>query len=504
MTKSNFRLTIAAFLCAGLSLYARANTALTVTVNAGATHEFKGLGASTAGGSEYNNLPVQTRETIAKTVWEELRFTVLRLRADQNDGNDSGVSFMAKYGLNLRDVQKVNPNIKLLFSPGLIGSDYQGYAANCAQLMKKLKDKFGLLFDALSLDNNSSGANSSYLASTTNEMVTTFREELDTQGLASVKIVAPECGDVSNAAFVLMQPIIDDPIALAGLHAFSTHSYNVCVSKQMMDFVKPYHKEYWQTEAASNGPEGFHDSAAGVYGAARILSDINLGANVWLWFLAYMAYDSLDNQTRMIGYDPINGNFDAFMIFYYMRLFSRTFDVGAQIRLCACDNPNYIYMENGYGLKPPVCACAGVNPDDSWGIALTNYTGVTSTWSGTSTCPADNYVVTVDVKELESSPDMQFQVYRCNDGSRNVRLDDVTMSQGKVTVTLHPMDMIALRPSFDMNFTELPPPKDNVFSDTCGNCGKGVSYAFIPVIGIRCILLMKRREKNAHKGNRTA
>jgi hypothetical protein len=307
----------------------------------------------------------------------------------------------------------------------------------------------------------------------------------------------------------MFEAIIKDADALSALDAFSTHSYNMCVVKPIQDMVAGLGKDYWQTEASANGPEGYHDSVKAITGVARCVSDINLGTNIWIWFIGWAGRDPNDNATRIIGWDNTDGSWRPFLKFYYFRALSRTYDVGGGIRQCVSDmdrtpddgneDRGYKYMENWYGQKPPICAGAIKNPNGEWGFTVCNQTGIFTDWAGSTYEPADVYEIKFVVEELAGQSGQKLKVMRTNDSKINIIEQDVTLEDGKFTVVTNPMDIVCIRASFheeEYPYMEIPTYK---IPDDYGPCGMGFGVAFIPAIGIGANSLIRRRRRNRRK-----
>jgi hypothetical protein len=81
---------------------------------------------------------------------------------------------------------------------------------------------------------------------------------------------------------------------------------------------------------------------------------------------------------------------------------------------------------------------------------------------------------------------------RCNDGTRNVIVDTVTMRNGEFTLTINPMDLLSVREKFDENYYPIREFKEN---EDYGPCGMGVGFALLPPIGISAGSFFRRWDK---------
>jgi hypothetical protein len=110
----------------------------------------------------------------------------------------------------------------------------------------------------------------------------------------------------------------------------------------------------------------------------------------------------------------------------------------------------FTYMENRYGHKPPLCAAAGINPDATWSLAVANQTGIPSPLDAPPDYaiyePANTYDITFDVEELRSAGDQKLDMF-VSSGTRQIaREAEMTMTQGRVTVTVAPHELVTLWP----------------------------------------------------------
>jgi len=276
-------------------------------------------------------------------------------------------------------------------------------------------------------------------------LVIKFREALDARGLEDVKVIAPEVSNVDNNGISFIEKIIANKQALDALGAFSTHSYGMCLLKEVYDMVHPYGKEYWQTESSANGPESFDDDYKAGKFVSRVISDANLGVTHWCYFIAYTSFDPADNTTRVMGYDPATMEFKPFLKYYYFTQVAHTLRPGTAMRLCESNlggGSRFQWMENTYGGQPPLCACAGVNPDGAWGLALVNKTATEPNGNIYVPAPAADYDVTFVVEELKGEGDIEFNVYLSNKTEHFVKTETKTMHNGEITFHAGPRELV--------------------------------------------------------------
>ncbi|MBD3392777.1 MAG: hypothetical protein GF418_11800 [Chitinivibrionales bacterium] len=541
--RSFFRATAARRLCAFRALpsilmlvgIAWSNEPVTITAHAGAKQTFEGLGCSHVDNDPplaYLELPTESRLEMIELLWKEARFHYLRVWLEVDESLESFNTRLSRY---LTDMWAVNPDARLLFSPhGPVGNP-RGYAGHFAEQMYLLRRDYGIPMYATGIGNEPNNPDIGMSREMVPLIVKTLRDSLDYWeqhhidstgehlGLDTVRIIAPEVSNTADSWYYdFVEAIQQDPEAIEALDAFAVHSYNMCMTKDALDMVAEYlpgdgtgTHALWETESSNTlQPEipsdKFNgDSLKGSETVARMISDVNLGVSVWLFWKGIQGFTVYDNGSNVIGHNHISGEYRPFLKYYYLRQIARTFDIGTVMRRCtsdlSADDNRYVYMENWYcnpddpnETKSPVCAAVGQNPDGEWAIAVVNQTGIPNR-PGANFKPATTYDVTIQIEELAGSGSQQYLVFRCNNGTRNV-IDDnpATMVDGAVTVTIGPNDLVSLRPHFDTTYeTE---PRDFVLrSPECGGCGSGVVAAFLPPLGFKAGSLARRRKRRARK-----
>jgi len=445
-----------------------------ITVHAGGRQVFHGFGAGQSlwdAQQGYAALPDSIRDTLSRFLYADLNFRYLRLRSTISECGDTAdncaSSVYNSYRLLVQDARKHQPRLTVLLSPqGEIGDDLAGYARRYARQIKALRDS-GVVIHATGIANEPDWED--YLsAQQVPQLIRHFRAQLDSAGLADVKIVAPENSSADYKAQAFVDSIIADPQALSALDAFATHSYNWSITEEMNRRVESYvlsnQKQYWTTEASEFGTEKWEDAKEASSALSRVYADMNHLCNVWMF---YVGIKGVETDWRMGG----NQNTAFYMILYrtvekdwgyllkcwYFKQASRTFEPGAQLRksttnLKQLNAKKYWRAEDStmvyaFGRKAPLYLAAAVNPDGSWGAGVTNFTGDVMTTPLTSAFTATTYTVTVFIEELADSGDIVFTTSRCNATPPYIHREaDVTMHAGVLTIdSLRSFEMITLR-----------------------------------------------------------
>lgn len=464
-------LTALLLLCSAMriSVCGQSVSNLTLTAAAGEQQTLVGMGATEGAPGNYSRLPLDSRLDMAKMIWgrDGLGFRVCKLWADPRWAA-SGPQMLSSYKRLYDDINSVQPNMIWVFGPNgyrAVGhparEGLEAYAAHEAQMIAYCKAN-GMVFQFTTTCNEPNGV-TPYLYWPTNAaaLVKDFRRELDTRGLQEVKIISPECPNVDREGLSYIQNIKDDPIALAGLAAFAVHSANMSLTPACYDLCNVPGKELWQTEGDANGPEGPGPHGANgeqlaAYFAAHACNDLNFGANVWLHFIGYDGYDPRDNATRIMGYDQITGEHQPFLVYYYYKQMRRAFHDGCVLRRSTSSDtrkPVYQQMCFTYGDKPAIIGAAGRNPNGSWGLNVVNLTGEPNSgrnppsYPGSAVYrPAATYHITYHVAELANrrGDPFRFELYRSSSAVQDADEGAVFMSNGDVTFTIAPMELVTL------------------------------------------------------------
>lgn len=431
---------------------------MTITAVSGAQQTLIGLGATMPSAMEnYSAMPRATRLAMARMIWSEegLGFRVCRLW-DDDAPISNGARMLSAYKMLYDDLNSVQPH--MIWLCGCTGhparEGLEAYAAHHAQVVADCKAG-GLVFQYVGTCNEPD--DNLYPPTQAAELVKDFRRELDKRGLHDVKLVAADCANVDRRGMSYIQNIKDEPAALASLAVFATHSANMCMSPAYYDLVHVPGKESWSTEGDANGPEGtgpdgVNAEPLAAYFAAHVCNDLNFGANVWLHFIGYDAYDPRDNATRIMGYDPSTFAYQPFLVYHYYKQMRRGFKDGCVLRRSTSNDTRervYRQMCFTYGDKPAIIGAAGRNADGSWGLNVVNLTGEPNSLSGNrpgnaNYQPAAAYSITYHVAELANAGVVGFNLYRSNTKVQDACQGTVLMMKGDVTFTVAPLELVTL------------------------------------------------------------
>ena len=218
-------------------------------------------------------------------------------------------------------------------------------------------------------------------------------------------------------------------------------------------------KEFWITEAGGGGlslpgTEQPVDGLEAASAASRFLNDMNHRVTRWVWFIGVMDITKFpvdnDNVQRLIEFQPQRPAdwYLPFLKYYYLRRLSDTFDVGSVFRHSVSSSEGD--MTYTYGRKPRLNAAAAKNPDGTWGVGLSNFTGDgflqdTQQNRDNSGYPPENLAVTVRVPELASAGDVPFHLHRNSATLRDIDEGLVILHHGEANVTIAPQELVTLR-----------------------------------------------------------
>lgn len=447
----------------GLGLKAHATTAnMTITANSGAMQTLTGFGATEDIPANYSSLSSATRMGMANMVWANsgLGFNVCKLWNDT--GTLTAAEMLSGYLQYYQDVNSIQPNMIWIYgavAPDTI-TNLSTYAAGHAAVIAGCKSG-GLVFQYTTTCNEPDGPDP-YLYQPTDaaNLVNDFRTALNAQGLQSVGIISPEIANVDTVGTEYIQTIINSSTALANLSAFAVHSGNMEMTPAYAALVAPTGKPTWQTEGDATGPEGTGPTGTNglqcaAYFAANACSCLNVGAEVWMHFLAYEEYDSTDNATRILGWDPSTGDYTPpFLVYNYYQQMRIAFQNGCVFRNSTTNDDTESVFETmtlTYGDQPPIVAAAALNPNGMWGLNIVNLTGEPNTGSNPPADPgsanyaaATTYNITYYVEELANSGSITFDMYRSNESEQSYYEGTVIMTSGNVACQLAPMDLVTL------------------------------------------------------------
>jgi hypothetical protein len=429
-------------LTAAIPVSVYAQTAYTLTVQSGGRQTFTGFGASQVGG--YTTIPASPRGQMADLVYRDLGVKVLRLWA----GSGPAVSlatmkstFYSTYVDNGLISDLTSRGVTTLLLAPARGEDaptdsLSAYAAKIAQFIRDVKDERGINISVTGVANEPQDWSPQQITDT----VKYLRTELNNRGLSSVQIIAPESASADSNCDAKLDAMHNDSTAWNALTGIASHSYNMAARNEEEN--RTFGKQYWQTEASDNGSEQAENENRAASLAARYLNDMNHRVTHWVHFIGFSYMDS-DNATKLMVYDPANGQILIHLKYYYFKQLLSVFDVGAVFR--RTQSSTEADMPYTYGQKPAINAAAAVNPDGSWAIGVVNDTGVCcnsgiSQWYGATT-----YNVTVNVSELSGSGSQAFTLYRSRANQHFVNAGTVIMNNGSITVQVAPRELISLR-----------------------------------------------------------
>ncbi len=419
-----------------------------VTVEGGARQSFIGFGASLLPDPGYERLSRDRRTELARLLWHDLNFKVLRLWAEVERPGSGQEAYVAS-GM-IRDALD-NGATTLLLAPGGQGAaNVTKYAQSVADIIGEYRKRGVVIHDTGVANEPGDGAAAAIKSpAQMAALVTSLRAALDATGSSSVKIIAPELANADRQAVEWLD-FLRKGEAWRHIDGYSTHSYNMAATDEIAARLSETDKEYWITEAADNGPEDVENAGIAASVAARALNDFNHSANVWIFFIGYLSADPHDNATRIIAYDPRRDGADwkvMFLKYYYFKQLSQTFDIGARFRQSRSSLEGSMVWT--YGKKPRIIASAAKNPDGSWGIGVVDYTsddflrndlGMLQRGYG-----AQSFLVKLDIQEMHGSGQQVFDLYRSNAGMHDAYQGPVTAVDGSVSIRVRPLDLVTLR-----------------------------------------------------------
>ncbi|HLJ63948.1 MAG TPA: hypothetical protein VKT70_07575, partial [Stellaceae bacterium] len=292
---------ITGLLMLALSVAPAEAASLTLTVAPGARQAFLGFGASLIPDRSYRDLSPERRALLARLLWHDLHFKVLRVWADMASGTREAQSYLDSGIIN--DAVAAGASELLLAPEGQGAPDVARYTDAVTALLGFYRDH-GVTFNATGVANEpgDGAAAAVHMPQHMVALIEALRTALDHQGLGEVKIIAPELANADAMAVDWLERLKASP-AWRGLGGFSTHSYNMAATEAIASRLKGEGKEYWITEAGDNGPEEPENALIAAGLAARVLNDLNHFANYWIFFIGYLAASPDDNATRIIAYD---------------------------------------------------------------------------------------------------------------------------------------------------------------------------------------------------------
>jgi O-glycosyl hydrolase len=445
---------------------------------------FQGFGASLSPNwsPAYANLPHERQAFLSDTMWSETGFNTLRIwfhlrhYSPERGERDYDRAMTESLRQQVRDAQERGVT-KLVLAPNLVprhlketreftrrdGRPYSmpmlidedaavEHAAIIADFIAEARERDGLVFEATGVQNEPNTHHDLHIPpSEMPRTVRLLRAALDERGLHDVKVIAPESASADRQADLYFDALQADEEAWQALGGLSTHSYNMAVTERLARIALDAGKEYWQTESSMNGREEAGDAYRASVAATTVLSDLNHAVTHWIHFIAFARYDERDNATRIIAFDDQNTGDDWYTIFhkhgYYTQL-AEAFIPGTALRKGRSSLDRSMLWT--FGRKPRVVAAAGLRPDGAWTIGVSNFTsdefpGHNDFWRQNAGHSAESFEVTLQIEELTGSGDVRFAVTRSGPGELQTPLDPIVANDGKLTLTIHPFELITLR-----------------------------------------------------------
>jgi hypothetical protein len=328
----------------------------------------------------------------------------------------------------------------------------QEYASKLATFIREIYDERGVRIDVTGIANEPEGFTPEQLS----DSVRLLRRELDSRGLASVGIIAPEWPNADGFAGRAVEAIKSNADSWAALQAVATHSYNMGANTLMENLIAGTDKEYWMTEAGRGLPRAVDDhgkqiiteeepgdTAEAAITAARFLSDMNHSVTHWIWAIGIGAYDQHPNKDSgqvLARPDDRTGGIKYNTKYYYLKQLRTVFDIGAVFY--GSESAREKRMGWTYGQKPAVTVAMAQNSDQSWGIGVINTTGIRGSRIS-QFFPASSYSVAIKLPRAASR--LQFQIFRSKrDGyaaETTIRAD----RSGYLNVLVAPHELVTLR-----------------------------------------------------------
>jgi O-glycosyl hydrolase len=459
-------------------------SSVTITVGAKPRQTFAGLGASSSagGGRSYMQLAPERRARLNELLWRDARFNTLRLwfalkkYAPAPGERRFKDAFPDEWATLIRDAQAAGVKHLVLApcavpayllerlpatvkdgkekpgAPHLKPDLFDEHAAILADFIRDAQEQHHIAIEATGLQNEPNTSNDcQFKPADIVRSVKLLRAALDARGLQQVKIIAPEAASCDGAAYAMVDALKSDEAAWRALSGVATHSYNMGATQRLADMLAGTGKDYWQTEASVTGPEEPGDFYRAATVATTFLSDMNHRVTHWIHFIGYLATDPRDNGTRIMAYDGKvagDGWLKVFTKYYYFQQLAQTFEVGAVFRQSFSSLEKE--MTWTYGHKPRITAAAARNPDGSWGLGISNFTSDDFPQKNQfqkDNCgrAAQSFTVTVNVAELAQAGELRFAARRSGPQARNAPEEPVTMRDGQLTVTIHPLELVTLR-----------------------------------------------------------
>lgn len=476
---------------------AHAQQPVAISVDSGQRQALLGVGASELIGTHetFGRLSPERQQQLSEELWGGLNFNAMRLwlrldeYAPEAGTRDLGRGFDTPYLDMIRGAQAHGVDTFILSGDG--APDYMretrsfvdhtgqrvdkvvlrpdmvdDHAAALADYVLGVRETHGINIEAVTLQNEPDSAWGDfrlyYDPALMVQGVKQLRSALDQRGLTDVKVIGGETANADESGSDMFRAIRADDTAWDALGGIATHSYNMAATPEFYDFTvaeEGRRLEYWQTEAASLGPESVGDVERGASIAARFLNDMNHGVTHWFHFIGYSYDDPNDNGSHIITYRPDADEdnpdwVETYTKYHYLQQLTDTFDIGAVFRGSDSDVEGEHGMLWTYGRKPQIVSSTAENPDGTWGIAVVNYTsdeflddpGFHADNAGYD---AEAFEVTIFVEELAGYTSLLFAAslsgLEGDELLENQEQQTVEMRDGYLTLMIDPLQLVTLR-----------------------------------------------------------
>ena len=395
-------------------------------------------------------MPESARAEMFDRVFGDLHMNVLRLWVEANTNRTAAqmkADFYQTYvdGGLIADAQKRGVTT-LLLAPARgenpPSEPMPEYARKLKDFIHDVKAERGIKINVTGIANEPGGFKPEQMA----EAVRVLRQELDAGNLKDVQIIAPEWASADDSALRSIAGIKADPVAWAALRGIATHSYNMAATPKFPATIAGTDKQYWMTEASDNGNESEIDANRAATITARFLNDLNCGVTHWVYFIGFFDSPDVtrdnDNATKLMVYDLKQQRIFRHLKFDWFRQLRAAFPNGSRIYpLKAQPGGDLVYT---YGQKPWLNAVAARRADGGWSLGMVSLCGVGPDTNISKWHPATALDVTWEVAPLAGKGIIAFNVFRSNDTERFVPAGEATMTDGKLTLSLRPGELVTL------------------------------------------------------------
>ena len=453
---------------------------------------FKGWGVNLAGiGSRnyYNLVSQAKRDEWAQLFWKDCDMRHYRVSA--GNGRDiqviySAVKLDSMYGQYMRDISKNQKNkvIKVFdphggwsyydslesWSPWFTDSLMRDYIIKNANVIKDFKDLYGYEMDYVEITNEPQVFIDTTIPKTppyyswyNNDnrkkavtMVNMWREELDKRGLHNTKVIGPsKSGVFAGFDTLILKDFKEDSVGMYNLKGYSYHSYTSPLVKIVVDSLKNFDVDIWQTESGQNPEQR---------GVANAISDINLGTNFWQHYQAYSWSGNNDTTGESgVRYSSIiYPNTDSvrlyhYLRFYYFRELMKAIPYRSRVHLSSAYQSSwsslsttirnrYINMEPVGVEQPPVNATAVEASDGHWNLIVFNPDSIPNKYNPYVPYKQTDFNVTFNIPELDCFGVQLFYARKITKNKEELNFDTLTMNNGTIVISnVNDGDLVVLR-----------------------------------------------------------